>query len=74
MHERQPTRTGELVGLAQHHPACNGDIRQRLDGLLRQLEGSLPPAELQAALARGKALDLDTVVAELLEEFGEDNA
>ncbi|MCP4428089.1 MAG: GAF domain-containing protein [Chloroflexi bacterium] len=29
---------------------------------------ALPPLELQAALERGKALDLDTVVTELLEE------
>ncbi len=69
MHEALPTRAGELAGLAQHHPAHNSEIQQCLDELLPQLEASLPPAELQAALARGKTLDLDTVVAELLEEF-----
>ncbi len=42
--------------------------------LLTQFAEALPPAYLQAALERGKALDLDTVVAELPAEFGEDNA
>ncbi len=74
MHEAQPTRARELAGLAQHHSAHTGDVQTWLDELIPQLEESLSPAELQAALTRGKALDLDTVVAELLEEFAEDNA
>ncbi|MCP4284416.1 MAG: tetratricopeptide repeat protein, partial [Gammaproteobacteria bacterium] len=73
-HAAQPTRAGELAGLAQHHPAHSGDVQYWLDKLRPQLEAALPPAELQAALARGKSLDLDSVVAELLEEFAENNA
>ncbi|MCP4287427.1 MAG: tetratricopeptide repeat protein, partial [Gammaproteobacteria bacterium] len=64
----QPARAGELYGLAQHHPAFNSEVQVRLDEVLPQLAEALPPLELQAALARGKALDLDTVVTELLEE------
>ncbi|MCP4362725.1 MAG: hypothetical protein GY796_32370, partial [Chloroflexi bacterium] len=57
----------------QHHPVFDSDVQLWLDELLPQLEAALPPAELQTALERGIALDLDTVVAELLDEFAEDN-
>ncbi|MCP4995261.1 MAG: tetratricopeptide repeat protein [Gammaproteobacteria bacterium] len=67
----EPARAGELCGLAQHHPATDSDVQIRLDELLPQLAEALSPADLQAALERGKSLDLDTVVAELLVEFGE---
>ncbi len=70
----EPTRAGELCGLAQHHPAFSSEVQHWLDELMPQLEEALSPAELQVALERGKALDLDTEVAELLEEFAENNA
>ncbi len=38
-----------------------------------QVEDALSPAELQAALERGKNLELDTLVAEWLEKFAVDN-
>ncbi len=63
-----------MSGLAQHHPAHSIDVQGWLDELMLQPEAALTPAELQAAFERGKTLDLDTVVAELLEEFAEDNA
>jgi hypothetical protein len=37
---------------------------------LAQLEGLLPANDFAAAVARGKTLDVDTVVAELLVETG----
>jgi hypothetical protein len=70
----EPTRAGELCGLAQHHPAFNSDVEEHTDEVLPLLQAALPPAELLVALERGKILDLDTVVTELLDEFGEDNA
>ncbi len=73
MHKAWPTHAGELAGLAQYHPAHTSDVQVWLDELLPQLEEVLSSADLEAAQKRGKALDLDTVVAELLEEFGEDN-
>ncbi|MCP4997124.1 MAG: tetratricopeptide repeat protein [Gammaproteobacteria bacterium] len=73
MHENQPSRAEELAGLASHHPIFGGNMHLRLDGLLPQLEEALSASELEAALERGKTLDLDTVVAELLAEFAEDN-
>ncbi len=70
----QAAHAAELCGLVQHHPTFDSEVQIRLDELLPQLKERLPSAELQAALERGKTLDLDTVVAELLEEVGEDNA
>ncbi|MCP4455783.1 MAG: tetratricopeptide repeat protein [Planctomycetes bacterium] len=70
----QAARAGELCGLVQHHPTFDSEVQIRLDEVLPLLQAALPPTKFQAALERGKALDLDTVVAELLEEFGEDSA
>jgi hypothetical protein len=47
-------------------------IRQRINAVMSELETALPAEELQAALERGKELDLNTVVAGLLAEFGGD--
>ncbi|MCP4362865.1 MAG: tetratricopeptide repeat protein [Chloroflexi bacterium] len=62
-------RAGELSGLAQHHPAHDSDVQIALDELWPQLEANLTLADLQATLARGKNLDLDLVVSELLNNF-----
>ena len=63
----------KLAGLTAHHPAANGnaDIQWRLKEVLPELQATLSADELAAAMERGKAFDLDTVVAELLEVFGE---
>ncbi len=74
LQEDNPILAGELCGLAQHHPASDSDVQVRLDEVLPQLQAALSAADLEAALERGKALDLDTMVTELLEEFAEDNA
>ncbi|MCP4287346.1 MAG: tetratricopeptide repeat protein [Gammaproteobacteria bacterium] len=69
----QPARAGELFGLTQHHPATDSEVQNWLDEVLPLLQDALSAADLEAALARGKSLDLDTVVQELLAEFAEDN-
>ncbi len=56
----------ELAGLAQHHPAHNVDVHIRLNELMPELKQALDPADLQAALDQGKALDLETVINEIL--------
>lgn len=66
--QREPVRAAELAGLAQHHPAHNSDIKWRLSGLPEKLAESLEPDELDAALERGRALDLNRIVKELLED------
>ncbi|MCP5100828.1 MAG: hypothetical protein GY943_35200 [Chloroflexi bacterium] len=44
-----------------------------MDELLPRLKETLVPADLHAALERGKVLELDMVVGKLLEEFHEEN-
>jgi serine/threonine protein kinase/Tfp pilus assembly protein PilF len=65
-------RSAQLMGLAKDHPAAENFVRWRVSELMPQLESALPPDELRAALEHGKKLDLDTVVQELLAEFGDD--
>ena len=68
----QIASAAELVGLVRHHPAYNQDLQHRLDGLLPRLEATLNLDKLSAAMERGKNLDLDRVVQDLLREFGEE--
>ncbi|MFZ0547881.1 MAG: tetratricopeptide repeat protein [Candidatus Promineifilaceae bacterium] len=57
----------ELVGLLQHHPATNSDVKWRLTGLPEKLAAGLEPDELEAALERGRASDVNKFVGELIE-------
>ncbi len=64
----QPIRGAELLGLTVQHPATPADVRQSVLAPLRaQLEATLAPDELAAALDRGKDLDLERVIAQTLE-------
>ena len=65
-------RAAQFVGLVQPHPAQDSNIREYLEKIMPQLEAALPPDDLHTALEQGKQLDLDTVVQELLEEFGDE--
>lgn len=54
-----------LFGLARAHPALEYQVMQEIDEeIARQ---GLPPEEVEAGLAAGAALDLETVVGEILE-------
>jgi tetratricopeptide (TPR) repeat protein len=66
---RHNKRAAELLGLALHHPSTEVDDKQGAELPLATLREKLPADQLEAALERGKALDLETVVQELLEEF-----
>ncbi|MEO1166447.1 MAG: hypothetical protein AAFV98_21900, partial [Chloroflexota bacterium] len=68
----QAKRATQLIGLVQYHPAQNHSTRDEVNELMPLLEATISPDSLQAALERGKELNLDTVVQELLDEFGED--
>ena len=61
-------RAAELLGLLFHHPATTSDSRLEAEPVLAQLRQEMPADELEAALARGAARDLDKVVRELLGE------
>jgi tetratricopeptide (TPR) repeat protein len=55
----------ELLGLVLSHPALEFDIRQTAELALDWLHETLAPEQLDAAMERGKMLDLNTVVMEL---------
>jgi class 3 adenylate cyclase/tetratricopeptide (TPR) repeat protein len=63
----QHERAAELVGLARDRAL---DVQAQIESepALAVLRGELSADELEAAMARGRALDLDAVVAELLVE------
>lgn len=65
-------RSAKLGGLISQNLMQDSDLHEIFNDLIRELEAALPPDELAAALEHGKELDLDTVVQELLAEFGGD--
>jgi predicted ATPase len=60
----QDESAAKLVGLIVNHPAVEADSEAILTGLRE----ALPAEQIEAALARGKGMKLDAVVAELLAE------
>ena len=58
-------RAAELLGLVLS-PALDEETKQYADPILTTLRGALPAEQLEAALARGEALELEVVVADLL--------
>jgi tetratricopeptide (TPR) repeat protein len=58
----------ELLGVALNHPAVEVDSTQVAETILDGLREALPAEQLEAAMERGKTLELDAVVAELLAE------
>jgi len=63
-----PVRAAEWLGLTLAHPSSETDALQRANALLTTLRAALPADELEAALARGKSLELQAVVDELTAE------
>ena len=55
----------ELLGLVLNHPALEIDVSQVAELVLGRLHKVLPAEQLEAAMERGKMLELDAVVAEL---------
>jgi class 3 adenylate cyclase/tetratricopeptide (TPR) repeat protein len=62
------TRAAEWLGLVMAHPSSDEHVLQRVQTLLTELHAALPAGQLEAALARGKALDLQAVLDEILAE------
>jgi DNA-binding SARP family transcriptional activator/predicted ATPase len=58
----------EMLGLALNHPAVEVDSAREGETILAGLRGALPAEQFEAALERGKGMDLETIVAELLIE------
>lgn len=61
LHTQQVARAHELLGLIFAHPLCNQETRDDVEALLRAKGDKQHPA-----FARGKAISLDAVVADLL--------
>ncbi|MEA3440795.1 MAG: adenylate/guanylate cyclase domain-containing protein [Chloroflexota bacterium] len=59
-------RGAQLLGLALHHSAWNIEIENDAQPVLAELREMMSEDELEAALERGKALDLEQVVDEIL--------
>jgi hypothetical protein len=53
------------LGLALSHPALETDVGQVAESALGRLRNVLPTEQLEAAMDRGKTLELGMVVAEL---------
>ena len=64
--EGDPERAVEFLGLVLHHPATHQMDRDRAQALLSQLEPELPPEAFAEALERGRTLELEEVVTEIL--------
>lgn len=65
----------ELAGLVDHHPAMYAGLREgSLAKLKRELEALLSPADLNAAMQRGAALDLNTEAEKLLQATSTDHS
>lgn len=63
--EGQAEYAVELLGLVLPHPAANQEMRLAAEPLLARLRTELPSDLVEAALARGQKLDLETVVRDL---------
>jgi len=56
----------EWLSMCVNHVAINPEVKQNAQQPLEALRANLIPDQFAAAWERGKALDLDTVVAEIL--------
>jgi tetratricopeptide (TPR) repeat protein len=65
--EEEPERAAELIGLAANHPGTSVDVRLTSEPIIERLRGLLPADALEAALARGAVLRLETVAQQLLD-------
>lgn len=60
-------RGAELLGLAFEHPSATEDIRIDFSPVLTQLESVFSAKQLASALERGRRLELEETVSEILE-------
>lgn len=63
-----PVGAAEWLGLVVGHPASISDVAKTAQPLLARLRAVLSPDVLEAALMRGRALDLQQVVKQILAE------
>jgi len=66
--QQQITRAAELIGLQLSHPANDHTDQLYAAHVRRDLARRISPTDLAQALERGKALDIDAAIAQLLAE------
>ncbi|HEX2620984.1 MAG TPA: tetratricopeptide repeat protein, partial [Phototrophicaceae bacterium] len=65
------TTAGHWLGLATYHPAVFAETLNGVGRLLRtKLQALIPEDQLLVLMEQGKKLDLDTVVQQILAEYG----
>ncbi|HEX8905329.1 MAG TPA: tetratricopeptide repeat protein, partial [Longimicrobiaceae bacterium] len=65
--EARDAEAAELVALLRAHPATDPEARASAAELEAELKAALPSPDFAAALERGRAAELDAIVARLLE-------
>jgi len=68
--EGQPTRAVELLAFALGHPAMGSEAREPAARALADLETQMPRAEFDAAVERGRTLELEALVSQALMPTG----
>ncbi|RME50061.1 MAG: hypothetical protein D6796_03770 [Caldilineae bacterium] len=63
-----PLQGAEYLGLVLAHPAFIEEIRLQTETVLAALRRLLPPEKIEEGLERGKTLDLETIVAGILQD------
>jgi eukaryotic-like serine/threonine-protein kinase len=56
----------ELLGLVLNHPAAVEDTRRLAEPILEALRAALPPDRVEAALVRGRARELQQMIAQVM--------
>ena len=66
LQEQKMEKAIELASLLQYHPGSWNETRKHALGILETASRDLNQEAVQAAIERGKALDLDSVLEELI--------
>lgn len=68
LYSGEAVRAAEWSGVIVAHPAISTDISIRLNELRAELDKALSADEIEAAVQRGKSLDFEAIVLELLKD------
>jgi predicted ATPase/DNA-binding CsgD family transcriptional regulator len=68
IHQSRLREAVELLAFVAHHPGSLSVVREHSLEVLAELETKVPPEQYQAALEKGRATTLETLVAEVLAE------
>ncbi|MFN2115701.1 MAG: ATP-binding protein [Anaerolineae bacterium] len=63
----RPTAAAEVLGFVLDHPAYFDETRKSADPLLEELRATLPDGDLELALERGRALELEALAEGFLQ-------